>query len=172
MEKQVVYMMSLDATLEGKYYDIITSEDYLEAEQNFLEYCEKRNLSDDIEVQYIDGCLSGKATDYIKEMLELSEEFGEDLEVVGEIFNSIYNIDETRRCLENRNYSIYPNELYGRFQTKEDAFQSYIEDIDFLYNVPENIKPYIDYDKIMRDFEIEGLQMNTYHKGYIFINHY
>lgn len=172
MEKVTVYMMSLEATMEGKYYEISTSDEFVEARREFLEYCEKRNFSDDIETQYIDGPLSGKSTDYIYEIFELREEFEEELEVIGEIFNSTGNIEDTRNCLENRNYSIYPMELNGHYQTKKDAFEMYLDDIDFLHDVPDRIKSYIDYDSIMRDFEIEGMEIAEYTEGYIIINHY
>ena len=172
MEKQTIYIMSLEETMDGKYYEVATGADFEEAEKAFLEYAELKNYSDDLEVQYIDGCLSGRATDYIKEMLELAEEMEESIEIVGEIFNSICNIEETRRCLEDKNYSIYSNTLNGHYQTKDDIFESYIDDIDFLSNVPENIKSYIDYSRIRRDFEIEGMEIIEYGAGYIVVNHY
>lgn len=172
MEKVTVYMMSLEETMEGKYYDIATADEFVEARRDFLEYCEKRNFSDDIEVQYIDGPLSGRATDYIYEILELAEEFEEELEIVGEIFNSVSNIEDTRNCLENRNYSLYPDVINGHYQDENDIFESYLDDIDFLHDVPQRMRCYIDYQAIKRDFEIEGMEIIEHSQGYIVLNHY
>ena len=98
MKKQTIYIASLEEVLNGRYYDIESLEDYQNAVENFLDICEKRNLSDDLEIQYIDGELTGEATDYIEDVLRLAEENEEELDIISALFK-IFDIDEIEKIL-------------------------------------------------------------------------
>ena len=102
MKKQTIYIASLEEVLNGRYYDIESLEDYQNAVENFLDICEKRNLSDDLEIQYIDGELTGEATDYIEDVLRLAEENEEDFILCG------YEIISSRNSKSNRKQILSP----------------------------------------------------------------
>ena len=158
MKKQTIYIASLESTLDGRYYDIENLDDYQNAVKDFLNICNQRNLSDDLEIQYIDGDITGEATDYIEEVLRLSEEYSEDLEVISALFK-IVDIDEIEGILENENYYKYPMFIKKHFQSKEDAFREYLEETDYLAEVPEHLKDFIDFEKLLYDFQCRGLKM-------------
>ena len=86
MKKQTIYIASLEEVLNGRYYDIESLEDYQDAVQDFLDICNEKNLSDDLEIQYIDGDITGEATDYIEDVLRLAEENEEELDIISALF--------------------------------------------------------------------------------------
>lgn len=172
MKKQTIYIASLESVLGGKYYDIESLQDYQNAVKDFLNVCEKRNLSDDLEIQYIDGDLTGEATDYIEDVLRLSEEYEEDLEVISALFK-IADIDEIEKILNNQNYYKYPKVIRGHhqshYQSKEDAFRDYLEETGYLSEVPEHLKDFMDYEKMLYDFECRGLKFAETEDEYIIV---
>lgn len=168
MKKQTIYIASLESTLGGKYYDIESLEDYQNAVKDFLDVCEKRNLSDDLEIQYIDGDITGEATDYIEDVLRLSEEYEEDLEVISALFK-MFDIDEIEKILSNQNYYKYPMFIKKHFQSKEDAFREYLEETGYLSEVPEHLKDFMDYEKMLYDFECRGLKFAETEDEYIIV---
>lgn len=172
MKKQTIYIASLESTLGGKYYDIESLEDYQNAVKDFLDVCEKRNLSDDLEIQYIDGDITGEATDYIEDVLRLSEEYEEDLEVISALFK-MFDIDEIEKILSNQNYYKYPKVIRGyhqsHYQSKEDAFREYLEETGYLFEVPEHLRDFMDYEKLLYDFECRGLKFAETENEYIIV---
>lgn len=168
MEKQTIYIASLENTLEGKYYDIESLDDYENAVKDFLDICKKKNLSDDLEIQYIDGNITGEATEYIEDILRLSEEYGEDLETISALFK-IADINEIEEILKNQNYYKYPMFIKHHFQSKEDAFRDYLEETEFLCEVPEDLRDFMDYEKLLYDFECRGLKIVDAETNYIII---
>ena len=168
MKKQTIYIASLESVLGGKYYDIESLQDYQNAVKDFLNVCEKRNLSDDLEIQYIDGDITGEATDYIEDVLRLSEEYEEDLEVISALFK-MFDIDEIEKILSNQNYYKYPMFIKKHFQSKEDAFREYLEETGYLSEVPEHLKDFMDYEKMLYDFECRGLKFAETEDEYIIV---
>lgn len=168
MKKQTIYIASLESTLDGRYYDIENLDDYQNAVKDFLDLCNEKNLSDDLEIQYIDGDITGEATDYIEEVLRLSEEYSEDLEVISALFK-IADIDEIEEILNNQNYYKYPMFIKKHFQSKEDAFREYLEETDYLAEVPEDLRDFMDYEKLLYDFQCRGLKMVDTETEYIIV---
>ena len=172
MKKQTIYIASLEEVLNGRYYDIESLEDYQNAVENFLDICEKRNLSDDLEIQYIDGELTGEATDYIEDVLRLAEENEEELDIISALFK-IFDIDEIEKILSNQNYYKYPKVIRGyhqsHYQSKEDAFREYLEETGYLCEVPERLRDFMDYEKLLYDFECRGLKFAETENEYIIV---
>ena len=57
---------------------------------------------------------------------------------------------------------------------KLDAFENYLDEIDFLHGVPEYIRWHIDFDSILRDFECDGMmlvELGDYSGMYLMITH-
>lgn len=81
-----------------------------------------------------------------------------------------YGYDDTLRgaleTLDDRCYFIHGH-------TKLDAFENFLDDIDYLHGVPEFIRWHIDFDSILRSFECDGctiLELGDYSGTYLMIN--
>ncbi len=154
MVKEKLCLVNL-SNMDYKYIEVSSSEDYINELNDF-------NIFDtDVEVQYMDGALRGRATDNILDILKISEEYKVNIGEVGAIFNYFNNIEDTKNIIENH-YMII-NDI-----NKKNAFIEYLEELDFFSNIPDNIIGYLDYKKLMRDYEIEGLNIIEYGNGYIF----
>lgn len=145
-----------------EYFEVSSLEDIEEAYRDF----DNRIAKDtDVELQYIDGCLNGYSTYHIENIFELVEEFEVDMEEVRDLFNATVSLEETRNLLEDRNY------FYIEGSSKLNAFIEYVEEhLNYFSGMKERFKYYIDYEKLMRDFEIDGLRIEeiTY-TTYLFI---
>ena len=153
-----ICLVNLGATWEYKYYKVSSVEELNEAYKDM----EDAFNADEIEIQGMSH--SDRTVEHLGELFEIAEENDADIETVIEIFEAIDCITTTREVIENGSYCYYMAD------DKESAFMEYIEEIDFLHDVPDHLVNYIDYKKIMRDFEIEGLQIERldYNK-YLFI---
>ena len=143
-----------------EYFNISCMEDLKEAYRDF----DERIAHDtDIELQYIDGCLSGYSCSHFEDVLEIIEEYNIDIDVVKDILNATTSIEETKRIIENENYGYYQgrNEL--------DVFENYLYETDFFYNIPENIQCYIDIEKVKRDMYFIDIYPTDNFEEYLFI---
>ena len=74
------------------------------------------------------------------------------------------SIQDTKRIIKDYSYQ------YIEANNKECAFIEYLEQIDYLRDIPDRFINYIDYEKLMRDFEIEGLHIEEVNfNNYLFI---
>ena len=82
-----------------------------------------------------------------------------------------YGYDDTLRgALDTLNDQCY----FIQGHTKLDAFENYLDEIDFLHGVPEYIRWHIDFDSILRDFECDGMmlvELGDYSGMYLMITH-
>lgn len=145
-----------------EYFEVGCLEDIEEAYRDF----DERIAHDtDVELQYIDGCLNGYSTYHIENIFELVEEYEVDIEEVRDLFNATTSLEETRSLLEERNY------FYIDGHSKLNAFIEYVEEyLNYFQGMKERFKYYIDYEKLMLDFEIEGLRIEEInYTTYLFI---
>lgn len=145
-----------------EYFEVDCLEDIEEAYRDF----DKRIAHDtDIELQYIDGCLTGYSTYHIENIFELVEEFDADIQEVRDSFNATTSIEETRDVLDEKNY------FYIEGHSKLNAFIEYVEEyLNYFDDMDDRFKYYIDYEKLMRDFEIEDLRIEEInYTTYLFI---
>ena len=165
MNTSVKYLnetISLMALGNGKweYFNISCMEDLKEAYKDF----DERIAHDtDIELQYIDGCLSGYSCSVFSDVLEMVEEYNKDIEEIKDILNATNNIEEAKRIIENESYGYY----YGRNEL--DVFENYLYETDFYYNIPENIHCYIDVEKVKRDYYFIDIYSTDEFEKYLFI---
>lgn len=144
-----------------EYYDINCIDDLKEAYNDF----DKRIAHDtDIEVQYIDGILNGYSANNFEYAIELVGDLDKDLEEVRDILNHTLNYNDAKAILEEGNY------MYIAGNSKLDAFIEYVENLGTFNNVPKWLHGYFNYEKIMRDFEYDGLRIEeTEFLTYLFI---
>lgn len=143
------------SNMEYKYINVLSVDDFYNKLNEFNKF------NNDIEVQYMNGSLSGESTNNFIKILKISEEYKIDLEEVGAIYNYFNNIEDTKNTIEN-SYTII------NASNKENAFIEYLEDLDFFNGIPSHVVNYLDYESIMRDYEIEGLNIINYNDNYIF----
>lgn len=156
---ETVSLMALGSGI-WEYFNITCMEDLKEAYRDF----DERIAHDtDIELQYIDGCLSGYSCSVFEEVLEMLEEYNVDIDVIKDILNATNNIEETKRIIENECYGYYTgmNEL--------DVFENYLYETDFFYNIPEHIHHYIDIEKVRRDYYFIDIYSTDVFEQYLFI---
>ena len=156
---ETVSLMALGSGI-WEYYNITCKEDLIEAYRDF----DERIAHDtDIELQYIDGLLSGYSCSVFDEVLDLLEEYNEDIDTIKDILNATNNIEETKRILDNECYGYY----YGRNEL--DVFENYLYETDFFYNIPEHIHHYIDIEKVRRDYYFIDIYSTDVFEKYLFI---
>ena len=165
MNTSVKYLnetISLMALGNGKweYFNISCMEDLKEAYKDFDERVAKGG---DIELQYIDGILSGYSCEVFEEVLEMIDEYNKDIEEIKDILNATNNIEEAKRIIENESYGYY----YGRNEL--DVFENYLYETDFFYDIPERIQCYIDIEKVRRDFYFIDIYSTDVFEQYLFI---
>lgn len=156
---ETISLMALGSGI-WEYYNITCKEDLKEAYRDF----DERIAHDtDIELQYINGCLSGYSCSVFEEFLDLLEEYNEDIDTIKDILNATNNIEETKRILDNQCYGYYNgmNEL--------DAFENYLYETDFFYDIPERIQCYIDIEAVKRDFYSLDIYSTNEFEKYLFI---
>ena len=154
--------ISLMALGNGKweYFNITCMEDLKEAYRDF----DERIAHDtDIELQYIDGCLSGYSCSVFEEVLEMLEEYNVDIDVIKDILNFTGNIEETKRILDNKLFAYY----YGTSEI--DAFHEYLLEIDFFNDIPESKQHFIDIEKVRREYYNIDIYSTDILDEYLFI---
>ena len=156
---ETISLMALGSGL-WEYYNISCMEDLKEA---YKEFDNKVAWGGDIELQYIDGCLSGYSCSVFEDVLEMVEEYNVDIDVIKDILNATNNIEETKRILDNECYGYY----YGRNEL--DVFENYLYETDFFYDIPERIQCYIDIEKVRRDFYFIDIYSTDVFEKYLFI---
>lgn len=143
-----------------EYFNITCIEDLKEAYKDF----DKRIAHDtDIELQYIDGSLSGYSCSHFENVLEMVEEFNIDIDIVKDILNATCNIEETKRIIENKNYG------YFQGRNELDVFENYLYETDFFYDIPDHIQYYIDIEKVKRDMYFIDIYSTDKFEEYLFI---
>ena len=157
--KETISLMALGSGV-WKYFEISCMEDLKEAYKNFDE---KIAFGGDIELQYIDGCLSGYSCECFSDVLEMVEEYNIDIDIVKDSLNAVGNIEEAKRILDNESYGYY----YGRNEL--DVFENYLYETDFFYDIPERIQCYIDIEKVKRDFYFIDIYSTDVFEKYLFI---
>lgn len=94
-------------------------------------------------------------------MVELETKRDElDMEAAAQLINYGYanDFESAFEVLDDRGYFISGH-------GKLDAFENYLDEIDYLHGVPEHLRWYIDTDAIMRDFEFDGLTIIELNDG-------
>ena len=156
---ETVSLMALGSGI-WEYYNITCNDDLKEA---YKDFDNRIAFGGDIELQYIDGCLSGYSCSVLDEVLDLLEKYNEDIDTIKDILNATNNIEETKRILDNQCYGYY----YGRNEL--DVFENYLYETDFFYDIPERIQCYIDIEKVRRDcYDINIYSTDVFEK-YLFI---
>lgn len=156
---ETISLMALGSGI-WEYYNITCNEDLKEA---YRDFDERIAHNTDIELQYIDGCLSGYSCSVFEEVLEMLEEYNEDIDTIKDLLNATNNIEETKRILDNECYGYY----YGRNEL--DVFENYLYETDFFYNIPEHIHHYIDIEKVRRDYYFIDIYSTDVFEKYLFI---
>ena len=156
---ETVSLMALGSGI-WEYYNITCNEDLKEA---YKDFDNRIAFGGDIELQYIDGCLSGYSCSVFEDVLEMVEEYNVDIDVIKDILNATNNIEETKRILDNECYGYY----YGRNEL--DVFENYLYETDFFYNIPEHIHHYIDIEKVRRDYYFIDIYSTDVFEKYLFI---
>lgn len=157
--KETISLMALGSGV-WKYFEISCMEDLKEA---YKDFDERIAFGGDIELQYIDGCLSGYSCECFSDVLEMVEEYNIDIDIVKDILNAVGNIEEAKRILDNESYGYY----YGRNEL--DVFENYLYETDFFYDIPERIQCYIDIEKVKRDFYFIDIYSTDVFEKYLFI---
>lgn len=126
----------------------------------------------DYELQYMEGALSGDATNNIFQIYLVAEEQDADLNLVNAVYNHYGNITDTENVLK------YDDYILIEAHDKEDAFAEYVDEHGLLSEIPEHLRYYFDYEKYQRDCEIEGLTIidlgyigGGYKDTYLFTNY-
>ena len=149
-----ICFVDLGNTSNYDYYKISDMNDLNEAYRDFK--------ADDVELQSISH--NQFITDNIREICELLLEEDVELNDIINVLNACGSMEQTREVILNSSY------MYVDGFNKREAFITYIDELDYLRDVPEHLVSYIDYDKLMRDFEFDGLIIdNTSLDEYIFI---
>ena len=159
-----ICLVNLGNTCKYEYYTVRNTDDLKEAYKDFR----YRFNADEIEIQGISH--SQYITDNIEDIFELIEEiklidnYDIELNTVIDVLEATKSIEDTKRIIKDYSYQ------YIEANNKECAFIEYLEQIDYLRDIPERFINYIDYEKLMRDFEIEGLQIEEVnYNNYLFI---
>ena len=156
---ETVSLMALGSGI-WEYYKITCMEDLKEA---YKDFDERIALGGDIELQYIDGTLNGYSCSIFEEVLEMIEEYNEDIDTIKDILNAVENVEEAKRILDNECYGYY----YGKNEL--DVFENYLYETDFFYNIPEAIHHYIDIEKVRRDYYFIDIYPTDEFEKYLFI---
>ena len=156
---ETISLMALGSGL-WEYYNISCMEDLKEA---YKEFDNKVAWGGDIELQYIDGCLSGYSCSVFEEVLEMLEEYNVDIDVIKDILNFTGNIEETKRILDNKMFAYY----YGTSEL--DSFHEYLIETDFFNDIPEAKQHFIDIEKVRRDYYFIDIYSTDVFEQYLFI---
>lgn len=156
---ETVSLMALGSGV-WEYFNITCMEDLKEA---YKDFDERVAFGGDIELQYIDGCLSGYSCDCFSDVLEMVEEYNEDIDTIKDILNAVGNIEEAKRILENKNYAYYNG------TSERDVFENYLIETDFYYDIPESKHHFIDVEKVRNDYYFIDIYKTDELEKYLFI---
>ena len=110
------------------------------------------------------------SVDMLEEFEELAKTH-DDQEIEAGCILINYGYDDTLRgALDTLNDQCY----FIQGHTKLDAFENFLDEIDYLHGVPEFIRWHIDFGSIMRNFEYDGmtiLELGDYSGTYLMITH-
>ena len=151
-------LVDLSNTGNFKYYEAEELADVNRAYNNM------RSIfgADEIEIQSLNQ--SQFVTDNIYSIFELMEETDADLFEIINVLEATGCMEQTKEVIKDYRFQ------FIRTESKIDAFITYIEEFGYFDNIPNNLINYIDYDKMMRDFEIEGLTIHRVsHEQFIII---
>lgn len=163
-------IVSLANTGLYKDYTVSSIKDILEAYADFESILEARGLGDtDTERQMLEGVCNDRTIDQLEQLLELIEQYNEELEFIHSLLEYYSNIEDVRNILESGCYSVYEGD------SQLDAFIGYCEDLGTFSQVPESLQAYIDYEKYMRDCMYNGMTVievtKPQYRRYIFISY-
>lgn len=121
--------------------------------------------NNDVEVQFLDGELSGKATDHIEWVLEQLEK-GYSLEDVEAVANVFDTLEEAEKNLEEPTFTLIEAD------NKFEAFETYMMDSGELDSVPKDMIYYLDFERMFHDWTcgsmiVEKVKQGTYLIDYI-----
>lgn len=156
---ETVSLMALGSGI-WEYYNITCMEDLKEA---YKDFDNRVAFGGDIELQYIEGCLSGYSCSVFEEIMDLLEEYNEDIDTIKDIVNATGNIEETKRILDNKNFA------YFNGTSELDVFENYLIETDFFYDIPEAKHHYIDIEKVRRDYYFIDIFSTDELDKYLFI---
>lgn len=106
------------------------------------------NGENDIDVEYLSGCLTGRARlDFIF-IVEMAVRFNLALDVVGKIYNAADCAEEVEKILENETY------LFVEAGNRELAYREYLEMTGELDGIPPYIVDYIDFGQWYEDSDV------------------
>lgn len=140
-----------------------------------LENLRSKNESHEIGVSHFSVC--GCDLTMSDENIEFIEKMDADTIIAtvayGENVHGIFcnmSLEELYDDMENNAVVSF---YYGNDEV--DAFEEYVDELDLLHNVPENIRYYIDYEKMLRDYTFEGLTVvelpyEGMERKYMFVN--
>lgn len=121
--------------------------------------------NNDVEVQFLDGELSGKATEHIEWVLEKLEE-GNNLEDIEAVINVCCDLEEAEKNLEEPTFTLVEAD------NKFEAFETYMMDSGELDSVPKDMIYYLDFEMMFNDWTsgsmiVEKVKQGTYLIDYI-----
>lgn len=143
----------------------------------FLEQLREEKPEDEIGVSHF--TVNGVEIPFNEENVEylLNEDDAEIAQVVTLLnhgYGDASDLSDITRDVEEKNYTMV---FYA--DSKEDAFMDYYEEIGMMSEIPEQIVGYIDWEKLCRDYEFNGLtiaEIEGYHdpedflsRAYLFI---
>lgn len=138
------------------FINLGTGEHIIKSVSNLDEYYEGMQIvnptsGNDVEVEFIDGEITGAAANSIDWILEKLEE-GYELKDLEAVFNAYESVEDAERSLENSCYVIIEAD------NKFEAFETYIKEYsDELQGIPEHLNYYIDFELMCNDWEAGGL---------------
>lgn len=121
----------------------------------FLEQAREEKPEDEIGVSHF--TVNGVGIPFNEENVEylLNEDDAEIAQVVTLLnygYGDASNLSDVIRDVE---YKYYISVLYA--DNEEDAFMEYYEEIGLMSEIPDRIVGYVDWEKLCRDFEFDGL---------------
>lgn len=121
--------------------------------------------NNDVEVQFLDGELSGKATDYIEVVIQKLEE-GHSLQDIEAVLNVYDSLEDAEKQLEEPTFTLM--EANNKFE----AFENYMRDSGELDSIPSNMIDYLDFESMYHDWTcgnmiVEKVKQGLYLIGYI-----
>ena len=142
----------------------------LKTVSNFKEYLEGYSLinptgDNDVEVQFLEGDLTGEAIDHIDWILKKLEE-GHNLEDIEAVINVYGNLEDAEKQLKDGAYTLI------EANSKYDAFEFYLRDSGELDSIPSHMVDYLDFERMYQDWVctsliVEKVKDGTYLVGYV-----
>lgn len=137
-----------------KYYDIYNKDNFNESISLFL-----KEKDHDFEIQLIDTDYIGLSDDNLHSFLNIMNKFSEvNPQDIIYLLN-YYDEDDVIEILEQELfYTIVSAD------NKVQAFEDYVHDYEILY-IPDNLESYIDWERVLIDYECGGLLVTRVDNG-------